>query len=143
MTRILFIMLFITTTVPVFSQNKDIEALTQLNKDWINSYPQKDAATLNNIFADDFIMITGNGSKLTKKDIINSLPNQETVSVHIDNVDVRLLTSDVGLITAYTSFELMDNGKKITGRNCYQDVYVKRNNKWVAVAAHVTILGMK
>jgi hypothetical protein len=28
----------------------------------------------------------------------------------------------------------------MTGRNCYQDIYVKRKGKWMAVMAHVTLL---
>ena len=55
-------------------------------------------------------------------------------SVKIDSIDVRILTSNVGLITAYTTFVLKADGKEITGRNCYQDVYLKRNKKWMAVA---------
>jgi hypothetical protein len=35
------------------------------------------------------------------------------------------------------------DGKDITGKNCYQDVYIKRKGRWVAIAAHVTLLGME
>jgi hypothetical protein len=30
----------------------------------------------------------------------------------------------------------------MTGKNCYQDVYMKRNGQWLVVFAHVTSLGM-
>lgn len=126
-----------------FSQNKNIEELTKLNRDWINSYVAKDTATLSKIFADDFVLISPTGSKMTKHDIISRLHQQETVSTNIDSVNVRLLSSDVGLITAYTTFVLKIDGKDMKGQTCYQDVYVKRKGKWVAVAAHVTLLSMK
>jgi hypothetical protein len=57
------------------------------------------------------------------------------------NVDIRLLTTDVGIVTAYLRFVSMTSGKKVKGKNAYQDVYVKRNGRWYAVAAHVTFLG--
>ncbi len=108
-----------------FSQNTDIEE------------------TLSRIFSDDFVLISPTGSKMTKHDIISRLNKQETTAINIDSINVRLLTSDVGLITAYITFVLKENGKDMTGQNCYQDVYVKRKDRWYAVAAHVTLLGMK
>jgi len=126
-----------------FSQSKDMEILKKLNRDWINSYPTKDSATLNKIFADDFVLINHRGTKMTKKDILASLDKQEMLSAKIDSVDVKLLTDNVGVVTAYTKFVLKADGKEMTGQNCYQDIYVKRNGKWVAVTAHVTLLSFK
>lgn len=80
---------------------------------------------------------------MTKNDVIQNLHLQQTVSASIDSIDIHLLTRDVGLVTAYTTFALNVEGKKMTGQNCYQDVYVKRKNKWLAVAAHVTLLNFK
>ena len=143
MKKFLLAILFTAIFQNAFSQNKDIEELTKLNQDWISSYVTKDTATLNKIFADDFVLISPTGTKMTKHDIINRLNQQETVSTHVDSVNVRLLTGEVGLITAYTTFALKIDGKDMTGQTCYQDVYVKRNGQWFAVAAHVTLLSTK
>ena len=126
-----------------FPQFKDMEELKRLNRDWLNSYPTKDTATLNKILANDFILVSPNGTKMTRDDVINNFNKQEPVSVNIDSIDVRLITPDVGLITAYTTFIIKTAGKEHTGKNCYQDVYMKRKNRWYAVAAHVTLLDMK
>lgn len=126
-----------------FSQSKDIEILKKLNRDWINSYPTKDSTTLNQIFADDFVLINHRGIKMTKKDILNNLDKQETMSAKIDSVDVKLVADNVGVVTAYTTFVLKSDGKEVTGQNCYQDIYVKRRGKWMAVTAHVTLLSLK
>jgi hypothetical protein len=143
MTKLLLSILLTTILGNTFSQNKDIEELTRLNQDWLNSYHKKDTATLNKIFAYDFVLISPKGAKMTKRDIIDNLNKQETVSINIDSIDVHLLTQNVGLITAYTTFVLKIDDKEITGQNCYQDVYIKRKDKWFAVAAHVTLLNMK
>ena len=141
------ILLFLSVLVGYFSQKSlgqtnDIETLKKLNAAWLNSYPKRDSATLSSILADDFVLIAVNGAKQTKKDNLDNLlsPNIETISVSIDNVDVRMLSSDVGLLTAYTNFVFKMDGKEMTGKNCYMDVYQKRKGKWVAVAAHVTSL---
>ena len=127
-----------------FGQNADSESIKQLNQDWLNALPKRDSSTLSKILADDFIMIGANGSSQTKKDNLMNLmsPSVETKSVGIDSVRVRLLTPDVGIVTAWTSFLLSINGREMTGKNCYQDIYLKRKNKWVAVSAHVTLLDM-
>ena len=143
MTKLLLSILLTTILQNAFSQNKDIEELTRLNQDWLNSYHKKDTATLNKIFADDFVLISPKGAKMTKRNIIDNLDKQETVSINIDSIGVQLLTDNVGLITAYTTFVLKIDGKEMTGQNCYQDVYIKRKDKWFAVAAHVTLLNMK
>jgi hypothetical protein len=80
---------------------------------------------------------------MTKKDIIGNLDKQETMSAKIDSVDVKLLTDNVGVVIAYTTFVLKSDGKEMTGQNCYQDIYVKRKGKWMAVTAHVTLLSFK
>jgi hypothetical protein len=127
-----------------FSQNKAIEELTKLNQDWLNSYPKKDTAALNKILSEDFILISPKETKMTRSDVINNLNKQEAVSVNIDSINVQLVADNAGLITAYTTFVLKTgDGKEMTGRNCYQDVYIKRNGRWLAVAAHVTLPDIK
>jgi uncharacterized protein (TIGR02246 family) len=124
-----------------FAQSPDVAALKKLNEDWIHSYPAKDTATMSRIFADDMVMITPNGSKMNKMEQLSltASPNQQIISANVDSVDVRLL-GNVGLVMAYASFVLKVNGEEMKGKNCYLDVYEKRNGKWVAIAAHVTLL---
>jgi ketosteroid isomerase-like protein len=140
MSRLLLCLLLITNIHTSFAQSKDVELLKQLNSDWIGSYPKKDAVTLKNILADDFILINGKGSKWTKGDLIGNLPKQQIISARVDSASVRLLNAETGIVTGYASFVLKDGGKEITARTCYQDIYVKRKDKWQAVSAHVTNL---
>jgi uncharacterized protein (TIGR02246 family) len=135
--------LSLLASLPISAQNKDIETLTNLNKAWIDSYPRQDTATLKEIFADDFVLISPAGTKMTKQNILSNLSKQKISSAKVDSVQVRLLTKDVGIVTAYTTFVLSAEEKEVTGKNCYQDVYVKRKGKWFAVSAHVTLLNLK
>lgn len=127
------------------AQNNDVEALKKMNHDWLNAYITKDTATLSKILADDFKMVNPNGAIQNKKDNLQNMldPNVQTLSVGFDKVEVELLKPDVAILTAWTNFTFKANGKQMTGKNSYQDVYQKRKGKWVAVAAHVTSLGMQ
>ena len=133
-----FLCAFLATST--FAQNKDITDLKKINEDWLHSYITRDPATMNKIFADDFILINPKGAKWRKADVINNLSKQETVSVNADSVDVRLLNDNTAIITAYCSMVLKVDGKDVHAKNCYQDVYLKRKNEWQVVAAHVTLL---
>ncbi len=65
-----------------------------------------DSAFLSSILADDFMMVSPDGSKQTKKDnLLNiMLPSIETIAVSFDNVEVRLLTPYVALLNAWANF---------------------------------------
>jgi uncharacterized protein (TIGR02246 family) len=141
--KLIFSFLLLSVLQNAFSQNKDVEEIKKLNYDWINSYVTQDSVTFSKIFADDFILISPGGKKFTKKDVLANLKNQKMASTHIDSVDVRLLTNDVGILTAYATFVAKDGGKNVTGRTCYQDIYIKRKGRWFAVSAHVTSLDAK
>ncbi|HEY8967795.1 MAG TPA: nuclear transport factor 2 family protein [Puia sp.] len=122
----------------------DINTVKKLNEDWIHSYPGKDTATMGRILADDLIMITPNGSRIGKQDILKSMasPMQQVKSTKVDKAEVRLV-GNTALVFAEASFVTVDNanGKEVTGRTSYLDIYEKRHGQWVAIAAHVTYLG--
>jgi uncharacterized protein (TIGR02246 family) len=143
MKRIFISLLFALSLQNAFSQKNDIEKLTKLNQDWISLSIKKDTAAFAKIFADDFVLISPNGTKRTKWDIVKNTLYQDIKSQSIDSINVGLLTNDVGLITCYTTFVLISDGKEVTGKNCYQDVYIKRKDRWFAIAAHVTLLNIK
>lgn len=134
--------LFLANPWDTFGQG-DADTIKKLNLDWVNSYVSKDKETLDRIFADDFVLINPKGIKTTKRDNLANLFRQETRSVNVDSVDVRLVSEDVGILTAYTTFVMYIDGKEMTGKNCYQDVYVKRHGRWYAVSAHVTLLSFE
>jgi uncharacterized protein (TIGR02246 family) len=141
--KLIFSFLLMIILQNAFSQNKDVEEIKKLNYHWINSYVTQDSGMFSKIFADDFILISPGGKKFTKKDVLTNLKNQKMASTHIDSVDVRLLTDDVGILTAYATFVAKADGKNVTGRTCYQDIYIKRKGRWFAVSAHVTSLDAK
>jgi len=120
----------------------DINTVKKLNEDWIHSYPDKDTVTMARILADDLIMITPNGSRIGKQDILKNMasPSQQVKTSKVDKAEVRLV-GNTALVFAEASFITVDNGKETPGRTSYLDIYEKRHGRWVAIAAHVTYLG--
>jgi uncharacterized protein (TIGR02246 family) len=125
------------------SANNDVRTIKKLNDEWLHAYVTKDIKVLDRIFAHDFVLINHKGQKTTKQQNLDNLQMQEVSTVHIDSVEVKLVTQDVGILTAYTTFTFPSAGKLLRGKNCYQDVYVKRKGQWQAVSAHVTLLSLE
>lgn len=92
----------------VSGQNPDIETLKKLNKDFLNSIVNRDTATLSKILADDFMLINPAGMKRNKADNLSGVLNSnQKISVDIDSVEVRLLSGEVGLVTAWQKLGLI------------------------------------
>jgi uncharacterized protein (TIGR02246 family) len=129
----------------VQAQSNATETIKNLNAGWLNAIQNKDSVALGKILADDFIMITPSGSTLTKRDNLQYAVSKEInyKSINIDSVKVRLLNNEVAVLSCWTSFTFSTKGKDMTGHNCYQDIYMKRRDEWLAVSAHVTLLSMK
>jgi uncharacterized protein (TIGR02246 family) len=137
-----FVALLVCLSFTSSGQDKDMQIIKTLNQQWLDAIAKKDSAALSQILAADFVLIVPNGAKHNKSDnLLNMMSPAIAFSViHVDSVEVRILSKEVGIITCWTSFVVKADGKKTPGKNCYQDVYVKRKGKWVAVAGHVTLL---
>ncbi|SHH25813.1 protein of unknown function [Chryseolinea serpens] len=142
MKALLIFSLVMISQCQLHAQNRPVEILKQMNEDWIRSYPTKDSATLERIFAKDFSLISPRGNKMTRRDVIGNLKRQEILSVNIDSVDVRMLDEKIGVVTAYMTFVSKEDNALKTGRVCYQDIYMQRKKRWWAVAAHVSLLSV-
>jgi len=123
----------------LMAQSADIDAIKQLNEEWIHNSVAGDPAVWRRIFADDFVLINPAGQKRTKADIIN-MPTQSVITAKVDTAEVQI-HGNIGLIHARCSFTMRTDGKETAGQTDYLDVYEKRNGRWWAIAAHVTYLG--
>jgi ketosteroid isomerase-like protein len=113
----------------------DLEALTELNRDYIHSVQHGDVQRFDEILAEDFLCSNPDGSLVDKKQFLAQTARPVTISgLSTQEVQVRIL-GDVAIIHARTSYTTAD-GEQRNGR--YTDVWARRNGKWLAVSAHVT-----
>jgi ketosteroid isomerase-like protein len=113
----------------------DIDALTALNRDYIQSVQNGDVRRFDEILADDFLCSNPNGSLVDKSQFLAQTARPVTISgLTAEDVKVRIL-GDVAIIHARTSYTTAD-GEQRNGR--YTDVWARRDGRWLAVSAHVT-----
>ena len=112
---------------------RDLDTLTALNRDFVASVQKGDVKRLDEIFADDFMVSTPDGSLLDKAEYLKLVAQPVTISGLVaEDVRVRIL-GDFAIIHARFNSRSAD-GKQRRGR--YTDNYARRNGTWVAVSAH-------
>ena len=119
-----------TTTSP-----NDLELLTKLNDDYIQSVQHSNVKRFDEILSDDFLCSMGDGSLLDRQAFLDQTAKPVTIrNLQAHDVNVRLM-GDFAIIHARTSYTTTD-GAQSGGR--YTDVWARRNGRWQAVSAHVT-----
>ncbi len=117
------------------ASRRDLDILTALNRDYINSVQHGDVRRFDEILAEDFLCSNPDGSLVDKERFLAQTARPVTISgLAIDDVKIRIL-GDVAIIHARTSYATAD-GERRHGR--YTDVWARRNERWLAVSAHVT-----
>jgi ketosteroid isomerase-like protein len=113
----------------------DLDVLTKLNDDYIQSVQHSNVKRFDEILADDFLCSNPDGSLIDKRAFLAQTARPVTIkNLKAHDVNVRLL-GDFAIIHARTSYTTADGGD---GGGRYTDVWARRNGKWVAVSAHVT-----
>ena len=113
----------------------DLERLTKLNDDYIQSVQRSDVKRFNEILSDDFLCSMADGSLLDRKAFLEQTAKPVSIrGLQAHDVNVRLM-GDFAIIHARTSYTTAD-GTASGGR--YTDVWARRGGQWLAVSAHVT-----
>ncbi|MBR0691945.1 nuclear transport factor 2 family protein [Bradyrhizobium lablabi] len=114
--------------------SKDIDELTRLNKDYVDSVQNCDVKRFDEILAQDFYCTNPDKSFVDRPAFLK----QTAIPVKIkalkaEDVIIRIF-GDFAIIHAQTSYIDAD-GKPAHGR--YTDCWAKQDGKWLAVSAHV------
>ena len=113
----------------------DLELLTKLNDDYIQSVQHSNVKRFEEILADDFLCSNPDGTLIDRQAFLQQTARPVTIrNLKAHDVNVRLM-GDFAIVHARTSYTTADGGES-GGR--YTDVWARRNGKWLAVSAHVT-----
>ena len=118
------------------NEQRDLETLTALNRDFTASVQKGDVKRFEEILADDFMCSTPDGSLLDKAEFLKLTAQPVTISGLVaEDVRIRLL-GDFAIIHARFNSRFAD-GKQRRGR--YTDNWARRDGTWVAVSAHFNL----
>jgi ketosteroid isomerase-like protein len=115
------------------------EQLLKLDREWNEAYPRLDATALDRIIADDWVCIDGEGLIITKRQLLDRVASSPSFleSHEFDEISLRIF-GDAAIVTGRLSGKGRDDAGTFHLQKRYTRVYVKRGNRWQAVATQVT-----
>ncbi|HST09899.1 MAG TPA: nuclear transport factor 2 family protein [Terriglobales bacterium] len=114
--------------------NEDQKAVAALDTQYQAAVKVNDAATMDRILADDFLLSTGSGKKYTKADLLSEARGGKVQYEHQEDTDQTVhVWGDTAVITARLWEKGTDNGKPFDYTVWFSDTYVRTANGWVYV----------
>jgi ketosteroid isomerase-like protein len=125
-----------------YGTEDDYKRLYYLNTQYIQSWLRSDTGTYNRLlWAEDFVQNGANGLLMPKKSLMPVFGQprfKEIEYFYAENVTVQFITNDVAIVFARTPFKGV--GQSVESVSQYNDVYVKREGKWICVSANISMI---
>ena len=117
------------------------KAVADLDTEYQAAVKRNDAATMDRILADDFVLVVGSGKVYTKADLLKSAREQDVVYEHQqDSQQTVRVRGDTAVITAL----LWEKGKAKDGSTFdkklwFSDTYVRNAQGWKYVFGQASL----
>jgi ketosteroid isomerase-like protein len=109
----------------------DKKAIAQLDTQYQAAVLKNDAATMDRLLADDFILVTGSGKTYTKTDLLNEARSGQVVYEHQeDTAQTVRVWGDTAVVTAKLWEKGTDHGKPFDYTVWFSDTYVRNSAGW-------------
>src|SRR5580765_3489941 len=120
------------TGLNAFSE-EDAKTVAALDTKYQAAVKSNDAATMDQILADDFVLVTGRGKVFRKADLIESARKKEVTYEHQDEElgtqKVRVW-GDTAVVTALLWIKAVQGTKPIEYKLWFSDTYIRTPGGW-------------
>ena len=113
--------------------------ILKLDREWNEAYPRLDGAALDRIIADDWVCIDGSGLVITKSELLRRVASSTSFldPYKFDEIALHMF-GEAAIVIGRLSGQMRDSDGVHDVNQRYMRVYVKRNERWQAVATQVT-----
>jgi ketosteroid isomerase-like protein len=115
--------------------SQDMEELTMLNRDYVASVQDCDVKRFDEILAPEFYCSNPDKTLVDRAGFLKQTAQPIAIRNLIERDVIIRIMGDFAIIHGATSYTMPD-GQRATGR--YTDCWAKKNEKWLAVSAHVS-----
>lgn len=115
------------------------DQILNLDREWNEAYPRLDAAALDRIIADDWVCIDATGLLITKSELLRRVASSASFldPYKFDEMGLQMF-GQAAIVTGRLSGQMRDSDGVYDVNQRYMRVYVRRNERWQAVATQVT-----
>jgi ketosteroid isomerase-like protein len=147
--RVLFILVLVSAALSLSlslaaqSLTPADAAIKELVKTWDDAYMARDAAAVERLLADDYVLIDASGAKLPKKEYLMSIvktPDASRLkSWASENLDVRV-SGNTATVTGESPVKGRPRGRGyvVEARYRFRDTWARRDGRWLAVSTTAT-----
>jgi ketosteroid isomerase-like protein len=116
------------------STDLDQRTVAALDTQYQAAVKANDAATMDRILADDFVLSTGSGKKYSKKDLLDEARSRRVQYEHQEDTEQTVhVWGDTAVLTAKLWEKGTDNGKPFDYVVWFSDTYVRTPKGWIYV----------
>ena len=109
----------------------DKASVAALDTEYQAAVKANDAATMDRILADDFILVTGRGAVFTKEDLLTSARDKEVIYEHQEDTEQTVrIWGDTAVITALLWQKGMNKGEPFDDKLWFSDTYIRTPTGW-------------
>jgi len=118
-------------TLVTFAAAKDEKTVAALDTEYQAAVKNNDAATMDRILADDFVVVLGSGKVYTKADLIQLARTRRVQYEHQEDSDQTIrVWGDTAVVTAKLWAKGTDEGKPFEFFVWFSDTYVRTPTGW-------------
>lgn len=110
---------------------EDAKAVAALDTQYQSAVKNNDAATMDRILADDFVLVTGSGKEYIKGDLLRFAKTHRIEYEHQEDSDQTVkVWGDTAVVTAKLWMKGLDQGKPFDFHIWFSDTYVRTPTGW-------------
>ena len=109
----------------------DAEMIKALDTRYQAAVERNDAAEMDRILADDFVLVTGRGKSYTKRDLLDAARNKDVIYEHQEDSNQTVhVWGDTAVITALLWSKGTYQGQPFDRKLWFSDTYVRTKDGW-------------
>jgi ketosteroid isomerase-like protein len=135
MKQALLIIAIACTSHAAFSQNDEKANILAVERSTADAFTKHNAVYINSIFTDDATIITPKGDLVNKQQLIQYLPNINSVVVSDMQVKIK---GTVAIVTGMETETGKNEAGVYTGKYRFTDVLEKVKGQWLITASQAT-----
>lgn len=128
------------TVSAIASADDDEKIVAALDTEYQMAVKNNDAATMDRILADDFVLVTGSGKSYTKTDLLEEARSKKSVYERQDETTQTVrVWGDTAVVTALLWIKGLENDKGFEYKLWFSDTYVRTPKGWKYVFGQASL----
>ncbi len=114
--------------------------VAKLDTEYQAAVKANDAATMDRILADDFVLVIGSGKTFTKEDLLESAREKTVIYERQEELEQKVrVWGDTAVVTALLWIKGTSEGKTTERKLWFSDTYVKTDEGWRYVLGQASL----